>query len=44
MKIEELVQKEVRDLSCYEVKTILDRKLGEKIVKMDFNENFAMPS
>jgi len=44
MKIEELVQKEVRDLSCYEVKTILGRKLCEKIVKMDFNENFAMPS
>ena len=44
MKIEELVQKEVRDLSCYEVKTILGRKLGEKIVKMDFNENFAMSS
>ncbi len=44
MKIEDLVQKEVRNLSCYEVKTILGRKLGEKIVKMDFNENFAMSS
>ncbi len=44
MKIEDLIQKEVRDLSCYEVKTILDRKLGKKIVKMDFNENFAMTS
>jgi histidinol-phosphate aminotransferase len=42
MKIEELVQKEVRNLSCYEVQTILKRKFGEKIVKMDFNENFAM--
>ncbi len=42
MKIEELVQKEVRNLSCYEVQTILDRKLGEKVVKMDFNENFAI--
>jgi histidinol-phosphate aminotransferase len=44
MKIEELVQKEVRNLSCYEVQTILGRKLGKKIVKMDFNENFAMPN
>jgi histidinol-phosphate aminotransferase len=44
MKIEELVQKEVRDLSCYEVQTILGRKLGEKIMKMDFNENFALPN
>jgi histidinol-phosphate aminotransferase len=44
MKIKERVQKEVKDLSCYEVKTILGRKLGEKIVKMDFNENFAMPN
>ncbi len=42
MKIDELVQKEVRNLSCYEVQTILDRKLGEKVVKMDFNENFAI--
>lgn len=44
MKVEELVQKEVRNLSSYEVETILGRKLGEKIVKMDFNENFAMSS
>jgi histidinol-phosphate aminotransferase len=44
MKIEELVQKEVRNLSCYEVETILERKVGKKIVKMDFNENFAMSS
>jgi histidinol-phosphate aminotransferase len=44
VKIEELVQKEVRDLSCYEVKTILGQKSEEKIVKMNLNENFAMPS
>ena len=44
MKIEELVQKEVRDLSCYEVKTILGQKTKEKIVKMNLNENFAMPN
>jgi len=44
MKIKKLVQKEVRDLSCYEVKTILERKPDEKIVKMNLNENFVMPS
>ncbi|HDQ06026.1 MAG TPA: histidinol-phosphate transaminase [Candidatus Bathyarchaeota archaeon] len=44
MKIEDLVQKEVRDLSCYEVKTILEQKSQEKIVKMNLNENFAMPT
>jgi len=44
VKIEELVQKEVRDLSCYEVKTILRQKNEEKIVKMNLNENFAMPN
>ena len=44
MKIKELVQKEVRDLSCYEVKTILGQKNEEKIVKMNLNENFAMPN
>jgi histidinol-phosphate aminotransferase len=44
MKIKELVQKEVRDLSYYEVKTILGQKPDEKIVKMNLNENFAMPN
>ena len=44
MKIKKLVQKEVLDLSCYEVKTILEREPDEKIVKMNLNENFAMPS
>ncbi len=44
MKIKDLVQKEVRDLSCYEVKTILRQKNQEKIVKMNLNENFAMPN
>jgi histidinol-phosphate aminotransferase len=42
MKIKDLVQKEVRDLSCYEVKTILEQKNQEKIVKMNLNENFAI--
>ena len=44
MKIKNLVQKEVRDLSCYEVKTILKPKIDENIVKMNLNENYAMPS
>ncbi len=44
MKIKALVQKEVRDISCYEVKTILEQKNQEKIVKMNLNENFAMPN
>jgi len=44
MKIKDLVQKDVRDLSCYEVKTILGQKNQEKIVKMNLNENFAMPN
>ena len=44
MKIKDLVQKEVKDLSCYEVKTILGQKNQDKIVKMNLNENFAMPN
>jgi histidinol-phosphate aminotransferase len=42
MKIKDLVQKEVKDLSCYEVKTILKQKNEEKIVKLNLNENFAI--
>ncbi|MDX1813950.1 MAG: aminotransferase class I/II-fold pyridoxal phosphate-dependent enzyme, partial [Candidatus Bathyarchaeia archaeon] len=44
MKIEDIVQKEVKDISCYEVKTILGQKKQEKIVKMNLNENFAIPN
>jgi histidinol-phosphate aminotransferase len=44
MKIKKLVQKEVLDLSSYEVKTIIEQKPDEKIVKMNLNENFATPS
>ena len=44
MKIKKLVQKEVRDISCYEVKTIIGQNNQEKIVKMNLNENFAMPN
>jgi histidinol-phosphate aminotransferase len=43
MKIKKLVQDEVRDLSSYEIKTIIEKKNDEKIVKMNLNENFAMP-
>lgn len=42
MKIKNLVQKEVRNLSSYEVKTILEKKPDKKIVKMNLNENFAI--
>ena len=42
MKIKKLVQKEVKDLSSYEVKTVLDQKSDRKVVKMNLNENFAM--
>ncbi|MGD2066567.1 MAG: histidinol-phosphate transaminase [Candidatus Bathyarchaeota archaeon] len=44
MKIKDLVPKEVKDISCYEVKTILEQKKQEKIVKMNLNENFAIPN
>ena len=44
MKIEDIVQKEVKDISCYEVKTILAQKNQEKIAKMNLNENFAIPN
>lgn len=42
MKIKNLVQKEVLDLSSYEVKTILDQKNDQQIIKMNLNENFAI--
>ena len=44
MKIKKLVQKEVQNLSSYEVKTILKQKPDEKIMKMNLNENFAVSS
>jgi histidinol-phosphate aminotransferase len=43
MKIKNLVQDEVKDLACYEVKTIVDKKPDDKIVKLNLNENFATP-
>jgi histidinol-phosphate aminotransferase len=43
MKIKKLVQKEVLELSSYEVKTILDQQSDGKVVKMNLNENFAIP-
>jgi histidinol-phosphate aminotransferase len=43
MKIEKLVQKEVLDLSSYEVKTILNQKSDAEIVKLNLNENFFTP-
>lgn len=43
MKIKKLVQKEVQDISCYEVKTITGQKSEDNLVKLNLNENFAMP-
>ena len=43
MKIKKLVQKEVLDISCYEVKTITGQKSDENLVKLNLNENFVMP-
>ena len=42
MKIEELIRKEVSELSLYEVESLLERKLDERVVKLDLNENFAL--
>ncbi|MCW4015278.1 MAG: histidinol-phosphate transaminase [Candidatus Bathyarchaeota archaeon] len=44
MNIKKLVQKEVLDISCYEVKTILEQKPDNQLVKMNLNENFAVSS
>jgi len=44
MKIEELVRKEVFELSLYEVESIIERTLDERVVKLDLNENFAVAS
>jgi histidinol-phosphate aminotransferase len=41
MNIDNLIPKEVKNISSYEVKTILERKKDKKIVKMDFNENLV---
>jgi len=42
VKIEELIRKEVSELSLYEVESVLERKLDERVVKLDLNENFAL--
>lgn len=44
MKIEELVRKEIFELSLYEVESILERTLDERVVKLDLNENFFVAS
>jgi histidinol-phosphate aminotransferase len=41
MKIKDLVRKEVFELHLYEVESVLDRTLDERVVKLDLNENFA---
>jgi histidinol-phosphate aminotransferase len=42
VKNEELVRKEIFGLSLYEVEEIIQRKLDEKVTKLDLNENFAV--
>ena len=43
MKIEDLLRKEVRELSFYEVEEIPSSKIEEeKIIKLDLNENFGV--
>ncbi len=42
VKIEEFVRKEIVDLSLYGSEDILPRKLDEKMMKLDLNENFAV--
>ncbi len=42
MKIEELVRKEVSDLSLYEVEDIPHPRLKKKVAKLDLNENFGV--
>jgi histidinol-phosphate aminotransferase len=42
LKIEELVRKEVLGLSLYEVSGGSDRSNGDKVVRLDMNENFAV--
>jgi len=44
MRIEELVRREVFELSLYEVESILEQTLVGRIVKLDLNENFAVAS
>jgi len=42
MKIEELVRREVCELSPYEVEGVPDRTVSERFAKLDLNENFAV--
>jgi len=42
MKLEDMIPEEVKRLSCYEVKTILEQRPDDRIVKMNLNENFVI--
>ena len=42
MKIDQLVRKEILDLSLYEGESVPPRKLAERITKLDLNENLAV--
>ena len=42
VKVEELVRREVLGLQLYDGESGLERKLDERFVKLDLNENFAV--
>lgn len=44
VKIEKLVRKEIYELPSYDAESVFPKKLDEKIVKLDLNENLAIPS
>ena len=44
MKIEKLVRKEIYELPSYDAESVFPKKLDEKIIKLDLNENLAIPS
>ncbi len=44
MKIEKLVRKEIYELPSYDAESVFPEKLDEKIIKLDLNENPAIPS
>jgi histidinol-phosphate aminotransferase len=44
VKIEKLVRKEIFKLPFYDAESVFPKKLDEKIIKLDLNENLAIPS
>lgn len=44
MKIEKLIRDEIWGLPFYDAESVFPNKLDEKVVKLDLNENLAIPS